>query len=57
MGKTAVRLFEVSYALSPYQQNVLPGLFKDMPYKIAKKISGNVLSAAFLLVPVIGTVA
>eukprot|EP00240_Pyramimonas_obovata_P019471 CAMPEP_0118932210 /NCGR_PEP_ID=MMETSP1169-20130426/9488_1 /TAXON_ID=36882 /ORGANISM="Pyramimonas obovata, Strain CCMP722" /LENGTH=72 /DNA_ID=CAMNT_0006874833 /DNA_START=46 /DNA_END=264 /DNA_ORIENTATION=+ len=57
MGKAAVRLFEVSYALSPFQQNVMPGLFKDIPVKLSKKISGNALSAAFLMVPLVGTVA
>lgn len=30
---------QVVYTLSPFQQSVMSGLFKDMPKKLSKKIS------------------
>ena len=39
MGKTPVRLREVVYTLSPFQQTVMSGLFKDVPQKIHRKIA------------------
>ena len=33
MGKAPVRLKEVVYTLSPFQQNVMGGLWKDIPHK------------------------
>jgi hypothetical protein len=35
MGKTPVRLKEVVYTLSPFQQSVMSGLWKDLPHKAA----------------------
>ncbi|KAM5582922.1 cytochrome b-c1 complex subunit 8 [Rosa sericea] len=57
MGKQPVRMKAVVYALSPFQQKVMPGLWKDLPTKIHHKISENWHSAIFLLGPVIGTYA
>ncbi|CAL9179352.1 unnamed protein product [Musa hybrid cultivar] len=55
MGKTPVRMKAVVYALSPFQQKVMPGLWKDLPGKIHHKVSENWLSATLLLAPIIGT--
>ncbi|GMG98859.1 hypothetical protein Nepgr_000699 [Nepenthes gracilis] len=55
MGKTPVRMKAVVYALSPFQQKVMSGLWRDIPGKIHHKISENWLNAALLLTPVIGT--
>ncbi|URD79398.1 hypothetical protein MUK42_05040 [Musa troglodytarum] len=55
MGKTPVRMKAVVYALSPFQQKVMPGLWKDLPGKIHHKVSENWLNATLLLTPVIGT--
>lgn len=35
MGKVPVRLKEVVYTLSPFEQNVMSGLWKDLPHKTA----------------------
>ncbi len=35
MGKAPIRLKEVVYTLSPFQQSVMSGLWKDMPHKAA----------------------
>lgn len=35
MGKVPVRLKEVVYTLSPFEQSVMSGLWKDMPHKTA----------------------
>lgn len=35
MGKTPIRLKEVVYTLSPFQQSVMSGLWKDLPHKAA----------------------
>ncbi|KAI3450207.1 hypothetical protein Pfo_006872 [Paulownia fortunei] len=55
MGKQPVRMKAVVYALSPFQQKVMPGLWKDFPEKIAHKISDNWISATLLLGPLVGT--
>lgn len=34
--RSIVRLKEVVYTLSPFEQNVMGGLFKDAPYKMKK---------------------
>ena len=39
MGKVPVRLREVVYTLSPFEQTVLSGLWKDLPAKLHKKWS------------------
>ncbi|VFQ66506.1 unnamed protein product [Cuscuta campestris] len=54
MGKQPVKLKAVVYALSPFQQKVMPGLWKDLPGKIHHKISENWISASLLLGPLIG---
>ncbi|KAL6520907.1 hypothetical protein OROGR_017476 [Orobanche gracilis] len=55
MGKQPVRMKAVVYALSPFQQKVMPGLWKDFTGKIAHKISDNWISASLLLGPLVGT--
>ncbi|XP_031504815.1 cytochrome b-c1 complex subunit 8-like [Nymphaea colorata] len=55
MGKTPVRMKAVIYALSPFQQKVMSGLWKDIPHKIEKKVSENWISATLLLTPLVGT--
>ncbi|XP_074559490.1 cytochrome b-c1 complex subunit 8-like [Curcuma longa] len=55
MGKTPVRMKAVIYALSPFQQKVMPGLWKDLPGKIHHKVSENWISATLLLTPLVGT--
>ena len=55
MGKQPVRMKAVIYALSPFQQKVMPGLWKDLPSKIHHKVSENWLSAALLLTPLVAT--
>ncbi|XP_021909663.1 cytochrome b-c1 complex subunit 8 [Carica papaya] len=55
MGKQPVRMKAVVYALSPFQQKVMPGLWKDLPSKISHKVSDNWISATLLLGPLIGT--
>lgn len=44
MGKVPVRLREVVYTLSPFEQSVMSGLWKDLPHKAshhAKTVSGR----------------
>jgi hypothetical protein len=41
MGKTPVRMKAVVYALSPFQQKVMPGLWKDITTKIHHKVTDN----------------
>ncbi|XP_050373954.1 cytochrome b-c1 complex subunit 8-like [Argentina anserina] len=53
MGKQPVKMKAVVYALSPFQQKVMPGLWKDLPAKIHHKVSENWLSATLLLAPLI----
>ncbi|XP_019059344.1 PREDICTED: cytochrome b-c1 complex subunit 8-like isoform X1 [Tarenaya hassleriana] len=55
MGKQPVRMKAVVYALSPFQQKVMTGLWKDLPEKIHHKVSENWISATLLLSPVLGT--
>ena len=45
MGKQQVgtRLKEVVYTLSPFEQNVMAGLFKDIPHKVMHHLKQNVL--------------
>ncbi|KAE9460887.1 hypothetical protein C3L33_07194, partial [Rhododendron williamsianum] len=54
MGKTPVRMKAVVYALSPFQQKVMPGLWKDIPGKIHHKVSENWISATLLFTPLVG---
>lgn len=39
MGKHPVKLREVMYTLSPFQQSVIGGLFKDMSHKVTHKVT------------------
>ncbi|KAL3530998.1 hypothetical protein ACH5RR_010320 [Cinchona calisaya] len=55
MGKQPVKLKAVVYALSPYQQKIMSGLWNDITTKIHHKVSENWISATLLLAPVIGT--
>ncbi|KAG6739071.1 cytochrome b-c1 complex subunit 8 [Populus alba x Populus x berolinensis] len=54
MGKQPVKVKAVVYALSPFQQKVMPGLWKDLPGKIHHKVSENWISATLLLAPLVG---
>ncbi|GBG67916.1 hypothetical protein CBR_g1035 [Chara braunii] len=55
MGKMPVRLKEVVYTLSPFEQKIMSGLWKDAGYKLQKKVTDNWVNAIFLLGPVLGT--
>ncbi|OMO66708.1 Cytochrome b-c1 complex subunit 8 [Corchorus capsularis] len=55
MGKQPVRMKAVVYALSPFQQKVMSGLWNDFTGKISHKVSENWISATLLLVPLVGT--
>lgn len=57
MGKQIVPVKSVIYALSPFQQKIMPGLWKDLPTKIHHKVSENWISATLLLGPLVGTYA
>jgi hypothetical protein len=39
MGKVPIRLKEVVYTLSPFEQNVMGGLWKDLPHKASHYLS------------------
>ncbi|KAG8501876.1 hypothetical protein CXB51_004731 [Gossypium anomalum] len=49
MGKQPVKMKAVVYALSPFQQKIMSGLWKDLPTKITHKVSENWISATLLL--------
>ncbi|CAJ2652860.1 cytochrome b-c1 complex subunit 8-2, mitochondrial-like [Trifolium pratense] len=55
MGKNIVPVKSVVYALSPFQQKIMSGLWKDLPTKIHHKVSENWISALLLITPVVGT--
>ncbi|KAK8638695.1 hypothetical protein V6N13_137106 [Hibiscus sabdariffa] len=55
MGKQPVKMRAVVYALSPFQQKIMSGLWKDLPGKISHKVSENWISATLLLTPLVGT--
>ncbi|CAI5949674.1 unnamed protein product [Closterium sp. NIES-65] len=55
MGRVPVRLKEVTYALSPFEQKIMPGLWKDMGKEWVKKIKNNWLDAATCVGPIAGT--
>ncbi|KAL1370292.1 cytochrome b-c1 complex subunit 8 [Arachis duranensis] len=54
MGKGFVPMKAVTYGLSPFQQKIMPGLWKDLPTKIHHKVSENWISATLLLGPLVG---
>jgi hypothetical protein len=45
----------VVYVLSPFQQKVMSGLWKDIATKIHHKVTENWISATHLITPVVGT--
>ncbi|KAL7585596.1 hypothetical protein Lser_V15G42080 [Lactuca serriola] len=55
MGKILVKIKAVVYGLSPFQQKVMPGLWKELANKITHKVTENWLSAILLVGPVVGT--
>nr|GEW17801.1 KH domain-containing protein At3g08620-like [Tanacetum cinerariifolium] len=55
MGKVPVKIKSVVYALSPFQQKVMPGLFKELMNKATHKVTGNWLNTILLVGPVVGT--
>ncbi|XVE86011.1 hypothetical protein DITRI_Ditri18aG0002000 [Diplodiscus trichospermus] len=55
MGKQPVRMRAVVYALSPFQQKIMSGLWKDVTGKISHKVSENWINATLLLGPLVGT--
>ncbi|CAH1439356.1 cytochrome b-c1 complex subunit 8 [Lactuca sativa] len=57
MGKIPVKVKAVTYALSPFQQKVMPGLWKDFTHKITHKVTENWHSAVLLVGPVVGVYA
>ncbi|KAL7590621.1 hypothetical protein Lser_V15G39281 [Lactuca serriola] len=57
MGKIPVNVKAVTYALSPFQQKVMPGLWKDFTQKITHKVTGNWHSAVLLVCPAVGVYA
>ncbi|PIA59692.1 hypothetical protein AQUCO_00400529v1 [Aquilegia coerulea] len=54
MGKVPVRMKAVVYSLSPFQQKVMPGLWKNLPDKLSHKVSENWISTTLLLAPLVG---
>lgn len=57
MAKQAVKMKAVVYALSPFHQKIMSGLWKDIPGKIQHKVSENWLNALLFLTPLLGTYA
>ncbi|XP_044460875.1 cytochrome b-c1 complex subunit 8-like [Mangifera indica] len=57
MGKQHVPVKAVVYALSPFQQKIMAGLWKDLPGKIHHKVSENWINTVLLLGPLVGTYA
>ncbi|PWA52370.1 DNA-binding pseudobarrel domain-containing protein [Artemisia annua] len=55
MGKVPVKIKSVVYALSPFQQKVMPGLFKELMHKATHKVTENWLNTILLVGPVVGT--
>ena len=54
MGRVPIRLKEVTYTLSPFQQQILPGLWKDLGHEVAKKVKNNWLDVTFCVAPLAG---
>ncbi|XP_057970196.1 cytochrome b-c1 complex subunit 8-like [Malania oleifera] len=57
MGKIPVKVKAVVYTLSPFQQKVMAGLWKDLPNKVTHKVTDNWINATLLLGPLVGTYA
>ncbi|KAI7730873.1 hypothetical protein M8C21_010309 [Ambrosia artemisiifolia] len=54
MGKIPVKLKTVTYALSPFQQKVMTGLWNDFTHKVTHKVTDNWINALLLVGPVVG---
>ncbi|CAN1839595.1 Cytochrome b-c1 complex subunit 8-2, mitochondrial [Linum perenne] len=54
MGKQPVRMKAVIYALSPFQQKTMSGLWRDLPSKIHHKVFDNWHGVSLLFAPLIG---
>ncbi|MFS7997647.1 putative cytochrome b-c1 complex subunit 8 [Helianthus anomalus] len=54
MGKIPVKMKAVTYALSPFQQKVMTGLWNDFTHKVTHKVTENWISALLLVGPVVG---
>ena len=46
MGKVPIRLKEVMYTLSPFEQSVMSGLWKDLPHKAAHHAANGSVTGA-----------
>ncbi|PSC72192.1 SUMO-activating enzyme subunit 1B-1 [Micractinium conductrix] len=54
MGKMPIRLKEVVYTLSPFEQSVMNGLWKDLPHKAAHHMHNLRDAVIFCVAPVVG---
>ncbi|KAL8254899.1 hypothetical protein R6Q59_033120 [Mikania micrantha] len=54
MGKVPVKIKAVTYALSPFQQKVMPGLWKELTNKVTHKVTENWINAILLVGPLVG---
>ncbi|KAI3438249.1 hypothetical protein D9Q98_000686 [Chlorella vulgaris] len=54
MGKVPIRLKEVTYMLSPFQQSVMGGLWKDLPHKAAHHAHNARDAIIFCVAPLVG---
>ncbi|KAI7844209.1 hypothetical protein COHA_002343 [Chlorella ohadii] len=54
MGKVPIRLKEVVYTLSPFQQSVMNGLWKDLPHKAAHHMHNLRDAVLFCVAPIVG---
>lgn len=53
MGKVPIRLREVVYTLSPFEQTVMNGVFKDVPEKLHRKFAEvRLVESTVMLLPV-----
>jgi len=55
MGKVPVRLREVVYTLSPFEQKIMPGMWRDFGHEVVKKVKNNWFDMSFCAVPLFGT--
>ncbi|KAL4450083.1 hypothetical protein ABPG77_010752 [Micractinium sp. CCAP 211/92] len=54
MGKAPIRLKEVVYTLSPFEQSVMGGLWKDLPHKAAHHAANLRDAVLFCVLPIVG---
>lgn len=57
MGKVPIRLKEVVYTLSPFEQSVMGGLWKDLPHKAGHYFSMAKEATLWCILPVSAIVA